>query len=314
MDPLDVDIPSLLTFGSVPESPRLDPPDVGLRLRARGVAWDGEALSFELLAGHLFEAGFAGGFQRLSEGIVVGLEDAQRGRAAAVRIHDPWKRYPRRQGPNFGGIRAPAPGAPTHSGGSAVMPLRVRLEGPLEPGPSLYVTAFLHQHVSNTLAFDVPDGSVASFLGGEPREIPAEADEEPPAGDAPGGPSPRRGGTPALALGARTSGAVARGAPVVLDATLALAEDELAAFGPEGWLRSLFLWTSARDTQATRVGQWLEGRAVFADDFQVQTLGGEPRAVATASFELPHDLAPGVHHVHVSARHHRSSVLELTCA
>lgn len=328
MDSLDFGIPSLLSYEPVPESPRLEAPEVGLRLLARQVAWDGEVLSLELLAGYLFEAGFARGFQRLSEAIVLGLEDAERGRAAATPILDPWKRYPRRAGPNFGGVRPPDPGAPTHHSGSVVIPLEIPLAPPALPGPSFYVTAFLQGHVSNTLAFDLAAGSVVGYLDGEPCEVPTEGSEEPPEeldeaailGTEPESPVAAplaRPGTRALTLAARKQGSHAPGEPILLDATLALPPDELAVIGPEGWLRSLFAWASRQDSQGTRVGHWQGDRTVFADDFALRSVAGQPRAVATASFELSNLLGariePGVHYVQTSARHHRSNVLEIAC-
>lgn len=331
MEPIETRSLTLFSFEPVPESPRVAPPETGLRLAARNVAYNGQALSLELLTTYRFEPAFVAAFQQLMHAVIMGLEDADAGRASALRTLDPRRRYPPRAGPNFMGLR-PGPITSGRTGGSVVMPIEILLPPPTVSGPSFYATAFLQNHVSNTLAFDLHAGSVTSLLhsvlcdpaleGTDEKDVALWKDEvdevnvfqliadplfTPVQPSAP----------PALALTAHKTGSYAPGEPILLEATLALPPEELEAFGAVGWLRALFAWCSRQDSQATRVGHWLADRVVFADDFRDRLVAGQPRAVATAPFDLVQILkAPlmaGVHYVQVSARHHRSNVLEIVC-
>jgi hypothetical protein len=311
MEPLAVSI-KLFTFLPVAESPRIDAPDTGLRLAVRGVDYDGDALSFELLATYQLEPGFVAAFEDLTEAIVIAFEQPEGRLAKGFPTVDWHKRYPPRSGPNFTGIRPWPDGALGETGGSMVMPLTVGVPPPLLPGPSFYATALLHGYFSNTLAFDLAAGSVASFLEGKPFDPPKEGDEASgPSTGSSAGPTAAARPAPVLSLAARKAGVYASREPIPLQATLALPPDELATLGPEGWLSSLFIWTDAQPVH------WLGQRAVLADDFALGAVGRETRAVATANFDLGQLMNPlgsGTHYVQVSARQYRSNVLEIACA
>lgn len=328
MEPLEVSTYSLFTSRAAAVSPRVDEP--GIRLAARDLTFGGGVLSVELLLAWRFDPAFAVRFERPADAIVVSLEDAEAGRAAACSTIDPRKRFPERPGPNYLGPRPLAPDAILRTGGWVNLPLRIPLAPTSLPGPSFYATAFLHRHVSNTLAFDLAAPSVASFLDGEPHDPPhgeepalepSDVDEVSILGPAVAAPIPpaRPRGPAALTLAPRKPGAYRVGERIELEAVLALPPDELDALGPAGWLRSVFVWASPESAPpGATVGHWLGSRIVFADQFTVRPVGGQPRAVATLRFELERatglGTTPGRYHVHVSARHHRSAVLEAVVA
>jgi len=134
----------------------------GIRLVAENLAYDGSQLSLDVLAAYEFDPAFAAAFQRLSDALVLGVENAETGAAAAVPLIDPRKTFPARSGPNFQGIR-PWPGNKIGlTGGSVIMPLEISVPWSLLDGPSLYLTMFLQRHISNTLAIDLGGNAVGT--------------------------------------------------------------------------------------------------------------------------------------------------------
>jgi hypothetical protein len=329
MDYLELSTRSLFGFASTPESPVVEVP-AGIRLAVESLAYDGKQLSLDVLASYQFEPQFAAAFQKLSDALVLGIEDASTGAALAVPLVDPRKRFPPRSGPNFQGIPPWSAGRIGLTGGSAVMPLDIVVPRPLLDGPSLYLTMFLQRHVSNTLAIDLTELSATSFLAGEPfdpgREGPPpdedadDLDDDADAGiddgaDEPSQASGRPNSHPALTASLRGLGPFPKGAPILLDITLALTAEEIESLGPAEWLKSVFVWTSTQASQATGVHNLLDGRTVFPDDFRSAIVDGKPHFVAPLAVDLSTvaglGASPGINYVYVSARHHRSEAVEV---
>ncbi len=310
---------------------------MGLRLAAARLDFDGERLSFDLLLAFLIPARLQAAFRRPERAIVCVLEDSG-GRAAWFAASDPHVSYPDEGMPNFMGLPPALPGDPLDSeecGGWVGIPLRVSLPRPSEPGPSLFVTALLREHVSNTLAIDLAALSATSFLGGRPSPVRtmAEKDAEiaaappivdegggrpepedepvPPAAPAPAA-APRAAGSPALELTARKAGPYGPSEPILLDGKLALSDDEYAPLGAEGWLRAALV-CAIPERGGAALASLTGDRVVFPDE-GAPGPGGRGR---TFTFALDLDrqlgarLPPGRWFVQLSARHHRSRVLEI---
>jgi hypothetical protein len=328
---LPYELPALFTFEKEVGSPVIEAPEVGIRISASDVEYTQEVLRFELLVSYCFPRGYVQAFQRLSQALVFVLEDAAGGRADAGRTVDPHKRYPAMSGPNF---RGPPPVEAAASSFRTSW-MRVPFEIPLPTpawGPSFFVTVLLQQHVSNTLAFDLLNGGVRSFLGGRPHALlttsdrddedeappdPAELFPSPPAPPPAAAPKPAPVAVGSLTLTPRAAGPFSVNSAITLDATLVLPGEELAVGGPEAWLRSLFVCTIHQATQFSRVGNWLGDRLVFPDDVQVKKVAGREQAVISQPFALTDllegPLSPGTHYVQVSARQYRSNTVMLTC-
>ena len=322
MEDLEISTRSLFLFDLTPESPRVEGSE-GIRLAAENLAYDGSQLSLDVLAAYAFAPGFAAAYQRLSDALVLGVENAETGAAAVVPLIDPRKTFPARPGPNFQGIR-PWPGNKIGlTGGSVIMPLEISVPRPLLDGPSLYLTMFLQRHISNTLAIDLAALTVASFMVGEPfapsREVidAEETDEED--SDDPVAP-PAAGALPArraLMVWPRSPGPYRKGTPILLDVRLMLPADEFSSLGVAGWLKSLFLWSSTQASQATSVRDFLQERTLFADDCRSVVIDGSPYVSTSLTVDLSSlfglGSSPGFHYIYASVRQHRSEALEIEC-
>lgn len=311
---------------------------MGLRLAAAKLAFDGTLLSFDLLLAFLIPARLRAAFRRPERAIVCVLEDSG-GRAAAFAASDPHVAYPDEGMPNFVGLPPALPGDPLDSqerGGWAGIPLRVSLPRPSEPGPSLFVTALLREYVSNTLAIDLGALSATSFLDGRPSPVRtmAEKDAEiaaaPPIVDEGGGrpepedepaavavpapaAAPRPAGSPAFELTARKVGPHGPSEPILLDGKLTLSDAEYAPLGSEGWLRAAFVCAIPEEGETAPLASLAGDRVVFPDE-GAPGPGGRGR-IFTFALDLDRQLGarlpPGRWFVQLSARHHRSSVLEI---
>jgi hypothetical protein len=320
--------PRLFSREAQPASPLISPGEAGIRLGAQKVAYDGEALSLELLVRYSFPEAFLLQFQRMLDALTLVLEDVTGARAAVCNLLDPHKRYPILRGPNYVPATAPPSHDASFGGGWVSVPLRIPLAAPSWAGPSFFATVFLQQHLSNTIAVELPEATVSSTLGGAPLALLTEADvPEPVEDETPddgrddmlpplaGTPAPAPG-VPALTLGLRTPGPFGPDRPSPLDGLLALEPSELALGGPEAWLRSVFVVATRQDTQHSGLGHWLGDGVVFPDAGQKRMVGGNERI----AFALPFDLAamlgplpPGTYYVQMSARQHRSAVVEVAC-
>jgi hypothetical protein len=330
MEPLAYDFPGLFGFEEAPEFPALEPPDTGLRIHARRLQHDGETLSFELLVTYRFPRSFCRTFQRFDHALSCMLEDTETGQSAVFRLIDMHKKYPAMQGTNFRGATAPEASPRSFQSGYVLVPLRIPLPSPSVHRPTLFVTVFLQHHVSNTLAFQLREGSVETFLGGRAIHLPTLAElarqrdldeeEEPETSEQPAPPAlAPEPGPPAglLRLTARGPGPFARGEPLLLEAALALTPEGLAEAGADGWLRSLFVCATRQDNQTSVSGPAWGERLLFADDVRRERLEGREWVVLRASFELAEALGTplrrGVHYLQASSRQFRSPVLELAC-
>jgi hypothetical protein len=175
MSQLEVRVSSLVTFESHPQSCWIAPPDEGLGLAVAELAYEAPRLSCLLLLTVCFRAGFARSFQALKFAPVVAVEDAEAGAVAALSARDPHKKYPAMSGRNFRGALAAGDEDPTMFITRYInLPLDLTV-APSVRGPSVFLTATLQRHVSNTLAVDLtaPDGpSVVSYVAGAPTPIP----------------------------------------------------------------------------------------------------------------------------------------------
>ncbi len=338
MGALPFTVPSLLTFEPAEGSP--EPGDSGLLLAGHGATFSGGRLRLDLRLAWSFPARWASTFQRLTDAVVLVVEDAGAGAAVALRAVDPHKKYTEREGPNWrgppppelppgpvpdrpaeeplpdaqeekaaaaaeaGGADEGPPGEPSgDEAGWMSVPAELETAPPPWTGPSVFVTARLHGHVSNTLALELGPGGVAtsSFLWGKPWEPARHAAGEPPAGV----PRPPPGKT-ALELAPREGGPPGAGA---LEARLRLPPADLAAGGPEAWLRSVFVTAVLRGDQLPVAVSWLGDRLALRDDLPP---GGEARLPFALRDLFAGPLPSGTWDVQVSARHHRSPILEVT--
>ena len=309
------------------ESPRMLPGETGIRMSARRASFDGEAVTLELLIRYSFPAPFLQQFQRVLEAMTLVLEDAAEARIAVAPLLDPHKRYPRLSGPNLLAHPPPPSSEAGFEGGWVNVPLRIPLAKPNWAGPSLFATAFVQDQVSNTVAVELPEATVTTYLGGSALTLPTEAEAPHPLGedtpddgldDTASSSSPKV--PPAresrLTLVPRASGPFRPDGPMLLDGTLSLEPRELALGGAEAWLRSVFVVATQRETQHSGLGHWLGDRVVFPDAGQTRSVGGAERI----TFALPVDLVkvlgplpPATYYIQLSARQHRSPVLEVSC-
>lgn len=295
-----LELPLPFAYRPDPESPTLGAEE-GIRLAVRDLRFDGERLGFDLLLGYRFAAPYLLRFERLSDALVFAVEDAASGRASATRAIDPSRKHPYRPGPNW--LGPPPPGAPGKAWDSGW--LRIPCEVSPAPcsfmGPSLHVTAWLQDHQSNTIAIELVPVKASSWREGRPFEIRTygTGPSMPPPSALPGAPS-RRALT-ATAIPGTSS----------LEIRLAITAEELASGGAEAWLRSLFVTATSRDDQVPRIASWLGDRVVL-DDMTIDARGGG-QCVLTCDLDqvFGSPLPEGIHDVQVSARHHRSTVLEV---
>lgn len=345
--PLQLSIPGLIGFQPAAGSPEPGAAP-GLVAAAGSAAWSGGRLRFDLLLAWTFPPEYAATFHRLTDAIVLVVEDAATGSAFAMRTIDPHKKFVGKPSPNWRGPPAPAAASPAPpaaadggpdeppdaddeppdaddvpppppppgslNAGWLTIPVEVAAAPPAWSGPSVHATAVLHGHVSNTIGFTLsPRGvNVSSWKRAQPWT---------PATHVPGGPPPPAappaapGAAPApagIALRPRAPGAGEAPHHALVEAHLRLAPGELAAGGAEAWLRSVFVLAIRRGDQAPVVASWLGDRLVLEGDLREGPAGGEavlPLDVRTA---LGHPLPPGTWDVHVSARHRRSDPLEVT--
>jgi hypothetical protein len=306
METLEYSHPSLFSLEEVPESPILQEGETGIRLNARGLYSDGQTLGFELLITYCFPRSYIRCFQRFSQSLSCILEDAATGQVATLPTVDVHKRYPPLQGPSFRGPYQPEAVPRSFKVGCLCIPFALPLAPSGQWGPRLFVTATLHEHVSNTLAFDCDLPRVHSFLGGVPH-LPLSSEQ----GASPA-PSLQR-----LVLKASRKETYRAGEPILLEAALRLLPEELEEFGTEQWVRSLFICATRQDNQASYARNWLGERLVFPDDVRRESVRGQDMAVIRASFDLSQavgeQLEDGVYYAQVSARQYRSPILEFSC-
>ncbi len=321
MRPVEHAFAGLFGYEREPGSPVIRPPAIGLRLAADGASFDGETLALDLLLGRRLPAHVVRSFRRLPDALALVVEDAASGRAAAFPTIHPRVRRPAAPGPNYLGRQ---PTDRSFSSGWMRVPLEVRVSPATYPGASVFVTAVLQDLASNTLAVDLRRESVASFLGGLPFVVERDRD----AGDE----SEVEGQVGGAVTSAGPAGAPVQegiavvppgpilaqpGVPLELRATLAIAPDELAAGGAEGWLRSIFVRAVREDMQAVLVADWLGERIVFPEDVRRTVLGGKERIVIEAKIDLRaafgDALLGGRWFATVSARRYRSSIVEVAC-
>jgi hypothetical protein len=327
---LDYDIPSLFRFEQRAESPVLpDGVDEGIRINAASVAYDGAVLHFDLTITCGFARSFVAAFHRFPDAFVFALEDAETGRAAVGRCVDPHKRYPSFSGPNFKGY-APEPSPKSFSTQWTSIPLAVPLVR-RAAHPTFFATVFLQEHVSNSLGFNVWDGSVTSYLAGIPSpvvvgaELEEEGDESDDGDDAAEEPAPPREAPLPPAQPARRGGAAlyaaaprfGPGGPLWFEGSLAVTPDELAKGGGDGWLRSLFVTATRQDSQASKIVAWLGDAIAFPADLVRYGPPGEELYGTSFRFDLASLLGArppeGVYYVQLSARHHRSKMVMIQC-
>ncbi|WP_437723766.1 hypothetical protein [Sorangium sp. So ce861] len=324
---LEYEVPSLFRFEQRRESPVLRDDETGIRIHAASIAYDGARLRFDLLITCSFACSYFAAFHKLTRGLVFSLEDADGGRASVARTIDPHKRYPHRSGPNFKGSYVPEASPSSFSTRWVSIPLDVPVVR--RPAyPTFFVTVFLQEHVSNTLAFNLWNGAVTSYVAGAPSPLALAGDEGDDEGDEGDGgdegepTSSPKGPVPPVPRGA---GVTLRAAaprfgpdePVWFDGSLGVTAEEFALGGADGWLRSLFVCATRQDTQTSRIVHWLGDRLVFPGD--MVRYGGPGSVLYGASFRF--ELAsivgarppPGVYFVQLSARHYRSPVVCIQC-
>jgi hypothetical protein len=284
-----------------PESPSLGGEE-GLRVAVRDLRSGDGRLAFDLLLGYRFTAPFVSRFERFTDALVFTIEDAAGGVAVARRAIDPTKRYPYRAGPNWLGPSA-QDARTSWSAGWLRIPCLVSPAPSPWIGPSVFVSASLQGHRSNTVGIDVVAAKAASWREGRP--FPVSTVGSAPPMPSPSAPPPNPASDPALSI------AWASAFPR-LEIRLALAPEELASGGAEGWLRSIFVQATSREDQVPWIASWLGERIVLADDVELDGSGGG-RCVLSCDLDavFGERLPSGVHDVQVSARRHRSAVLEV---
>jgi hypothetical protein len=306
---LSVRFPSLFRYEEVPESPLTAKP--GLRLNARNIDYDGEVLAFDLLVSHRFPTEFVRAFHRLDHALACSLEDTSTPQAIAFRAIDPHKKYPASEGPNFRGY-APTPGTESGwmVGGHFVIPVELSVARSTEE-PRLFASAFLHDHLSNRLVFDLRKKRVTSFIDGHPHTLALVGDREETESD-----DEVESEESVQRAAASVSGLVLSKSANAgeVQATLTVTPEELNdGGGPEGWLRSVFVGLYRDDTQAGRLVSWLGERLAMPDDFQ-KPKGGRKELRATLAVDVKRlfeGAPPGDYHLHVSARQFHARALAM---
>ncbi|MDQ3002770.1 MAG: hypothetical protein M3Y08_16100 [Fibrobacterota bacterium] len=167
VDPLEYAFPGLFLYTSSSASPAMDPPEEGLAINITDLKTGESGAAFQLhLTGNFSEA-FMAGFLRIEAAPVVFIQDVT-GAVSAFRTIDTHKRYPPVSGPNFQASTRPVTAGHFRS---FWMGIPMWVETPIRSVPSLFITATLQYHVSNTLALNLKAGTFSSSKEGKPHEI-----------------------------------------------------------------------------------------------------------------------------------------------
>ena len=158
---LEVAVTAPFLPGSPDTQPTVEARTSGLRIDAQNVVERDGVLSFRLLLAFSLASPLARAYLEPARAVEIVFERPDTAQSSRLPLLDPFNEYGPVAGKNYRGDPSPGEKVTSYQGQSVGIEIAVPLPD-RGRGPHVYVTAFLRDMASNTLALDVDTAAVTS--------------------------------------------------------------------------------------------------------------------------------------------------------